>query len=133
MRRVKLLRAYKMDSVTGDKDQVVYVMDYVAADLIHSGNAVAVDGGDPQPAPVVQELPGTLTKVSEPTSQSDDSPERRAEDGVDEPPGRPKPYSPKHEWIDYAVNGEHGQTKITPERAEGMTKADLISRYGERL
>lgn len=46
---------------------------------------------------------------------------------------RPYGNASKAAWIAWAVHGDHGQPKPTPEEAAGLTKTELMSRYGERL
>src|ERR1700691_3865513 len=127
MRRVRLTHAMKMDDplVVGDTNQELRLPDYVAAMVVKLGNGVYLDG-EPQLGPVRAEkeekiAAGTLTQVSEESSQSE--PAEREE--VKKPYGN----APKSAWVRYACAVDE---KMSEERAEGMTKADLMSRYGER-
>ena len=128
MRRVKLTHAMKMDTpyIVGDANEELLLRDFVAAFVVTHGNGIYIDE-EPVPGPsraVLEQQEaqiGTLKQVGE------ESPE----------PGelmkRPYGNAPKSSWVRYAVHGDHGQPPITQERAEMMTKADLMSRYGERL
>lgn len=125
MRRVRLTQAMKMDTpflIVGDKGDILHLPHPVAQFVTTLGNGIYVDGGE-KPGPSRAELEeqeasiqaGTLTKVGEETSEA---------------PQRPYGNAPKSAWIRYACEVDD---KMTPERAEAMTKADLMSRYGERL
>ena len=99
---------------------------YIANYAVTNGFGVYMDG-EPQPGPSRAELErqeekiaaGTLTQVGEETSQP-------------EPEEVKKPYgnAPKSAWVRYAAAVDENMSE---ERAEGLTKADLMSRYGERL
>ena len=125
MRRVKLLRAYKMDDplIVGDTGEELRLRDFVASFVVQQGDAIYLDE-EPQPGPSRVELEkqeteiqaGTLKQVSE-----------------DEPMKRPYGNAPKAAWVRYAAHGDHGQPFMSEERAEGLTKADLMSKFGERL
>ena len=121
----------KMDNppVVGDIGAKIYLPDIVAASVVVAGNGVYVDGDDHDlPDRLTHDLPGTLTHVGEETSQPEPEPEGESS----EPPKRPYTNAPKSAWVEYA---SHPATpkNISAERAEGMTKVDLISRYDERL
>jgi hypothetical protein len=134
MKRVRLLRAYKHDMpyVVGDKNAILSLPDWVAGWLVGQGSGIYLDG-EPQLGPTRAELErqeeviraGNLKQVGEESSQS----------GAEEPEETKRPYgnAPKSAWVRYAAHGDHGRPLITEERAEGMTKADLMSQYGERL
>jgi len=132
MRKVRLLAAVKTDVpyICGDKDQELRLADYTAQFAVLNKLAVYIDA-EPEPGPSRAELERqeaeraaahTLRQVSEETSQSGP--------GADEPPKRPYGNAPKSAWIRYACEVDE---RMTEERAELMSKADLISRYGERL
>lgn len=139
MRRVCLLQAVKMDApfvIVGDRDSVLHLPHSAAQFAVIQGLAIFADDGE-EPGPTRAQLEqqeaeiqaATLPKIGE----DDDSPIKRALDGVEEPPAEPKrPYgnAPKSAWVRYACEVDEN---MTAERAEGMTKADLMSRYGERL
>lgn len=81
---------------------------------------------DPEPIPLVKRsedlIPETPSKLDPVDLVTD--PE------APKPMKRPYGNAPKNAWIDYAVSVDEG---LTRERAEMMTKSDLMSRYGERL
>lgn len=137
MRRVRLTCSMKHDDplVVGDKDAVMRLPDHAAAWAVAQGNAVYLEE-PPKLGPTRAELEaeehevGTLKKLGEASSQTDDSPVKRALDDAPEPPKRPYGNAPKSAWVRYACEVDD---KMTEERGEGMTKADLMSRYGERL
>jgi hypothetical protein len=58
--------------------------------------------------------------------QSDGSPWIEAQGEPPAAPSRPAVNAPKAEWVGYAVR-THSED---PEVADGMTKADLIEKYG---
>lgn len=118
----------KMDSpyIVGDVDDKLTLPDYSAAFAVHSGNAKYLDSEPPPPPPRAQQERqeqeiGTLRRMGEESSQPDSEPEE-----VKKPYGN----APKSAWVRYACSVDD---KMTEERAETMTKADLMSRYGERL
>jgi hypothetical protein len=133
MRLVKLTCAMKTDSpflIVGDKDAELRLSHAAAQFVVRGGNGVYIDGGEPKPEFTRAELEqqeekiqaGNLKQVGEETSQS-----------ADEPPEEiKKPYgnAPKSAWVRYACSVD---PSMTEERGESMTKADLMSRYGERL
>ena len=112
--------------LVGDAKDELTLPSYIAGYAVKNGLAVYMDG-EPQPGPSRAELErqeaeikaGTLTYVGESTSQP-------------EPEEVKKPYgnAPKSAWVRYAAAVDENMSE---ERAEGMTKADLMSRYGERL
>lgn len=132
MRRIKLTQAMKTEAptITGDTGAELRLPDYAAAFAVRLGNAVYVDE-EPTVGPSRAELErreaeiqvGNLKKLSEPSSQSEPG---------EEPEEVKRPYgnAPKSAWIRYACSVDD---KMTEERGDGMTKADLMSRYGERL
>jgi hypothetical protein len=77
---------------------------------------------EPDP-PLPHDLPGTRPEDPDP------------EPGLaaDELPEPPKPSDPKQAWVDYAAAGAPPAERIPRDQAEGMTKVDLMSRYGGRL
>jgi hypothetical protein len=40
---------------------------------------------------------------------------------------------PKAKWIEWALRGDHSQPRPSPDEVAGMTKNELMGRYGERL
>lgn len=135
MRLVRLTSAMKTDTpfvIVGDKDATLRLTHAAAQFVVILGNGVYADDGE-QPGPSRAELERQEAEI-----QASAAPEKTGED--DSQPGddadaaeevkRPYGNSPKSAWVRYACQVDD---KMTEERAEGMTKADLMSRYGERL
>lgn len=77
---------------------------------------------DPDPEPAAEErVPEGIPVNPDPADVTED-------DG--DAPKRPYGNAPKSAWIRYACAVD---PEMTEERGEGMTKADLMSKYGERL
>jgi hypothetical protein len=158
MRRVKLTSAVKTDSpyVCGDANDILLLDDYAAFFVVRQGLGEYY-GPAPAPGPSRAELEaeeaqiaaGTLQAIPISKSQEaielpekrtvvdpadlvspEDRAEAEAEAAAESVPKRPYGNAPKSAWIRYACEVD---PDMTPERAEGMTKADLMSRYGERL
>jgi hypothetical protein len=135
MRRVKLTSSVKMDTplIVGDKDDILFVPDHVAEFAIRQRLGIYLED-EPKQGPTRAELEqqeaeieaGTLKKIGEDDSQSDTDEEPAEPEEVKRPYGN----APKSAWARYAALVD---PEMTEERAEGMTKADLLSRYGERL
>lgn len=121
MRLVRLLCAMKTDNVVGDKDAELRLPDYIAGGLVDRGNAVYLDA-EPVPGPTRAEL-----EAQEAARLSKDAADEPDED---EEVKRPYGNAPKSTWIRYACSVD---PKMTQERGDGMTKADLMAKYGERL
>lgn len=131
MRRIQLTQAMKMDApgapyIVGDKDATLTLPDYAAHFAVNMGNAKYLDSEPKLPPPRAQQERqeqeiGTLRRMGEESSQPDSEPEE-----VKKPYGN----APKSAWVRYACSVDD---KMTEERAETLTKADLMSRYGERL
>ena len=68
--------------------------------------------------------PASLARATVTAPAPPDSPEP-ADHDVPEPP---RPSDPKQDWVDYAA----GQG-LPRDKAEAMSKADLMSRFGGRL
>jgi hypothetical protein len=81
---------------------------------------------DPRPASMTQPVDTEMLGVDDDDPGVDGEPD-------DDPPERPKPADPKQAWIDYAVSGAPVADRIPEPQASGMSKADLMSRYGGRL
>jgi len=130
--------------------ETIDVPGWEADDLIRGGNAIAVPAGsapDPEPGVTESRPPsqiegealaaeaeaGAAQADSEDGTGAGDSSGSGDEDPDDgKPEGRPSapaPSAPKQDWIDFAVQ-VHG---ADVHAATGMTKADLMSRYGGRL
>jgi hypothetical protein len=137
MYRVQLTSAVKLSpAMSGDIGQKLILTREDAYHLVGHNLAVWVDREDTEgtPGPTRAELEaeeekhGTLSKIGEETSQSDspDEPEETEPEEVKRPYGN----APKSAWIRYACAVDE---KMTQERGEGLTKAELMSKYGERL
>lgn len=130
MRRVKLLRAYKHDNpyIVGDKDVELRLADYIAGPLVQGGDAVYLDA-DPVAGPTRAELEAEEAAIQLKESDKDVADAKR-EEGDEEEIKRPYGNAPKSAWIRYACSVDD---KMTQERGDGMTKADLMAKFGERL
>jgi hypothetical protein len=83
------------------------------------------------PLPAVHDLPEDPRPAS--MTQPVDTEMLGVDDDPENDPEPPKPADPKQAWIDYAVTGAPAGKRIPRAQAEGMTKADLMSMFGERL
>jgi hypothetical protein len=100
-----------------------------------------VDNPPPDPGPVyssgdLADDAADLADNAADLAAGDVSADEPAEDDEPEPetqPEPPKPADPKQAWIDYAVSGAPVADRIPEPQASGMSKADLMSRYGGRL
>jgi hypothetical protein len=131
----------------GDKDAVLTLTTPLADWVV--GQTLGVYEGDEEIGPTRAELEAREIEIV----KRPDAPEfpekrtvidpgdllgeegRREADAEAETPKRPYGNAPKAAWIRYAVgmSGKKGCPVITEERAEEMSKADLMSRYGVRL
>lgn len=131
MQRVKLTSAVKHDSpyIVGDVNDILTLSAPVAVFAV--ANKYGVYYGDPidDPGPTRAQLEaeeaqhGTLKTLDETRVEEDKPPEP-------EVVKRPYGNAPKASWVRYAVSID---SELTEERAEDMTKADLMSKYGSRL
>lgn len=124
MRRIQLTRGIKLsDVLTGDKGAILRVLDHDAKNLVAMGFAVHLDA-EPVLGPPRAEL-----EALEAARLAKDA---AGEPSVDEPEEVKRPYgnAPKSAWVHYACSVD---PKMTQERGDGMTKADLMAKYGERL
>ena len=121
--------------IVGDKDATLRLTHPAAQLVIALGNGEYVDGGEdagPSRADLekaeAEIQAGTLKKIGDPDSEG----QAPVFDTPDEPEVIKKPYgnAPKSAWARYACSIDK---ELTEERAELMTKADLMSKYGERL
>lgn len=137
MRKIRLTSAVKMDSpyLCGDVNDEPIVDTHVAVFAVRNKLAVWVGNEEIEPpnaGPTRAELEaeeakhGTLKRLDD----EDKVVTEPGEDKVVEPPKKPYGNAPKSAWVRYAVaiDGE-----LSEERAEDMTKADLMSKYGSRL
>jgi len=153
MRRVKFTSAVKMDRpyIIADMNAELTLDDTTAAFAVHNKLGEYV-GAPLEVGPTRAELEaqeeariGTLKRLAEgpndatwndPGSEPDGQPVPEVAGAPNSPePKRPYGNAPKSAWIKYAVDmsGIRGCPEITIERAEEMSKADLMSRYGARL
>jgi hypothetical protein len=116
---IRMLMAVKSDApfLVADAGAVIVTDEATAAFAVRQDWAVPVEGFQ-----AVPESADSPEQGREETSQVE------AEDP--EPPKRPYGNAPKDTWAEYAAAVDPEMSK---ERALGMTKADLMSRYGERL
>jgi hypothetical protein len=149
MKGVRLTRASGIDGWVGEAGTRFLVPDDVARDAVASGLLEYIPEDEHNSVPIVKveraQLPDPDEKPREMTIEeryaemlnADGSPradlfEQEPEPvTADETPKElKKPYGnrPKAEWIAYAIQQGHD-----PDEAEGSTKADLMSLYGERL
>jgi hypothetical protein len=137
MRHVKLLCAMKTDApfvIVGDKDAILRLTEPAAKFAVRQGNAVYLDDDEYQSRPTRAELEfeEAKTRNAEQVRDTLDLP------GENEEVKRPYGNAPKSAWIRYAVYADSKldpppANPMTTERGEGLTKADLMSKYGERL
>ena len=98
------------------------VDDWEAEHLVRGDMARYVADAPPAPEPVnVQVAFSPEQGVLEPAGP----PEPEAQDSVDVP--APKPVQPKADWVAWAV-----AQGADEEEANGLTKAELMERYGDR-
>jgi hypothetical protein len=127
MRTVRLTSAMKMDNpyIVGDIGAELTLPDHAALMVVRLNNGVYTDiVPEPMPQFTRAELERheEAIKLKKLDAPSADKPEEEIK--------RPVANAPKSTWIRYAVSVDE---KLSEERAELMTKADLMSRYGERL
>jgi hypothetical protein len=156
MKGIRLLYSSIVNPWVGDRGTCFLVSDDEAAAAVATGMLEYIPDDEHNSIPVVQvegvQVPEHRTVVDLPEEErpremtieeryaemlnADGSPradlfEQEAPVASPAPSGEmKKPYSnrPKSEWIAYAVQQGHDA-----EEAEGMTKNDLMSLYGERL
>jgi hypothetical protein len=156
MKGVRLVRSSGIDGWVGDAGACFLVEDAVARDAVASGlleyipddehNSIPAPADPDADSPVQRALDGvpeeerpremTIEERYAEMLNADGSPradlfEQEVPVASPAPSGEmKKPYGnrPKSEWIAYAVQQGHDA-----EEAEGMTKTDLMSLYGERL
>ena len=108
--------------------EVVDVPDWEYDHCIAAGWA---EHADPPALPKAAKAPEPEKyKATEPEKAPEPAPEKAsvpepAEEAVPEPP---RPSDPKPDWVDYAAD-----RGLARDKAEAMSKADLMSRYGGRL
>lgn len=112
--------------IVGDANQVLHLTDPAAVFVVQLGNGV-YEGDPPAPGPSRAELE---RQEQERLSEANTLSQVGEEPPAEEAPKMPYGNAPKSAWIRYACAVD---SELTQERAEGMTKADLMSRYGERL
>lgn len=154
MSRIRLLTAVKMDSpaLVGDENDVLTVTQDAGKFAVSHGLAEWIDWEkEPKPLFTRADLErheaevaaaaqaaasaGSLQKMQFPGEEQKpeppaDVPEVTEAVQGEEPLKRPYGNAPKSAWQRYACAVD---SELTPERAETMTKADLMSKYGERL
>lgn len=150
MRAVRLTQAHWLnDRSAGDVNDIRFLPDEEARDLVEVWRmAVYAPEYDPPGAPPAQDIPAVQEPEDSVTPEfeeavtdfmdKNDALLRRLEDDpvpVQEPDALSRPWvtANKATWIDWALNGDHGQPKPSPEEAAGMTKAQLTNKYGDTL
>lgn len=150
MRRVKFTTAVKMDRpyIVADLNAEL-TLDDATADFAVRNKFGEYVGPPQEVGPTRAELEAaeearlaetyktaTGQDWNDPGDEPDGQPVPEVAGAPDSPePKRPYGNAPKSAWADYAVkmSGIKGCPVITMERAEEMSKADLMSRYGARL
>ena len=145
MRAIRITQAnWLNDEVGGDRNTVKLVRDEMAFDAVevHHIAEYAPEYDQPETreipvmktaAELIPDKPEVIDFPAEPEPEvrvrEDPAPE--PEDAV--PLRRPWSTASKAEWITWAVHGDNDGWPITEEAAAQLTKAELMSRYGERL
>jgi len=123
-----------MDSpyvIVGDANQPIE-LHAAAADWAVRQQLAVYTGSAPPPAPLVV----TATQERTPSRETGLVTEPEPDDPDDEPeppketPKRPYGNASKDVWAEYAAAVD---PEMSIERAKGMTKNDLLARYGQRL
>jgi hypothetical protein len=135
MQRVKLTSAVKSDDpfiVMGDAGDTLTLITPAAEWVVRQGNGEFVGGEIDKPGPSRAELEAAEAQhgTLKPLGDDDKVVEPEDDDKVVEPPKKPYGNAPKSAWARYAADVD---PEMTLERAEDMTKADLMSKYGSRL
>lgn len=138
MRKVRLTSAVKLDSppVCGDLNDEPILPTATAAWLVNNNLAVwvgpniEIEPANPGPTRAQLEAEEARHGTLKPLGSEDKVVEPEGDDKVVEPPKRPYGNAPKSAWVRYAAEVD---PEMTEERAEDMTKADLMSKYGSRL
>ena len=139
MRTVRLTRAgWWNDRVNGDAGTWLALTDQEAYEIVQVWrSAVYADGAPPPPeqdAPVPrEEAVQKLVDLTEELELYDAPAPEAAEVPGEAELKKPWTIASKADWINWALNGDHGQRRPTGEEAAQMTKAQLMNRYGERL
>lgn len=150
MRAIRITRAnWLNDAIGGDQNAIRVVEDDMAYEAVEvHGVAVYAPEHDPASAIPIQhvtpelsiEFPDEPKVIDFPGSAEDPDPphaswEDAAEPGdIDQAPlEQPWTNASKAAWIEWAVNGDHGQPPITGEQAAALNKIELQHRYGGRL
>lgn len=116
--------------IVGDAGQVLHLSNPAALFVITMKNGFYLDE-EPYPKFTRAELEKQEEELTARPYNPDEG-QATVFDIPDEPVTPKMPYgnAPKAAWIRYARAID---AALTQERADGMTKADLMSRYGERL
>jgi len=142
MKAVRLTRANGLnDRWIGDKDAIRILEDEDAADIVERLLAVYAPEYDPQE--VTRPLGDVAGDVQEAVHAQQDAvqqltglaEELSLYEDADSEPELKRPYGnhSKAAWTEWALHGDHGQPRPTAEEAAGLTKNELMNRYGERL
>jgi hypothetical protein len=140
MKGVRLVRGSIISGWVGDAGAQFLVEDDVAAEAVASGlleytpgdeHNTAVPVYDPDADSPIQHALDEVPEDERPREMTIEERYAELSDGTPaEPEELKRPYGnrPKSEWVDYAISKGHD-----PDEATGLTKADLMSLYGERL
>jgi hypothetical protein len=128
MQRVRLTCAVKHDAplIVGDTGDILTLSDAVAVFAVNNKFGVYHGGPIDSPGPSRGQLEALEAEAQRGTLE----PLKPSDEKVAEPPKRPYGNAPKSAWARYAAAVD---PEMTVERAEDMTKADLMSKYGSRL
>jgi hypothetical protein len=124
---VRIIQAVKTDSpyvITGDAGAIID-LPAPAADWAVTQQYAVYEGGVIPAIPEVREVSSQPDPDSEGQATVFDTPDEEPE-----PPKRPYGNAPKSAWVAYAIAV---RPELTQERAEGMSKADLMGEFGQRL
>jgi len=144
MKAVRLTKANGLNErVQGDAGAVRLLEDDEAFEMVRGERAVYAPEHDPvytyeipvvkvADAPTPDQVLDLAGEGSAGESGLRDSPPAW-EDQEDPLPALPWTTHPKAKWIDWALRGDHGRPRPSFDEVTGMTKNELMSRYGERL
>lgn len=131
---VRVVQAIKTDDpyvITGDAGAIID-LPAPAADwavtqqyAVYESSVIPVNKTGPDLIPDKPKVIDPADLVSDP--EAHEEPEEPTEPA---PPKRPYGNAPKSAWVSYAIAV---RPELTQERAEGMSKADLMSEFGQRL
>lgn len=134
MQRVRLTCAVKHDSpyIVGDVNDILTLSTPVAQFAVVNKFGVYHGGEIDAPGPSRSALEAEEAAIKAGGLKTLDETREAENQPPTEPEEVKRPYgnAPKSAWIRYAVSID---SELSEERAEDMTKADLMSKYGSRL